>query len=128
MDNRYIFEKTSFSSLLAALSRKGYDIIGPTVQDRAIVYDRIGSVDDLPEGWTDEQGAGRYRLKKRSDKALFGYAVGPASWKKFLFPSNEKLWEGERRKNNFEITHKHLGERGMKNIKRLVLELIFHIL
>jgi sulfhydrogenase subunit beta (sulfur reductase) len=44
-----------------------------------IVYDEIRSSDELPIGWTDEQEAGRYRLKRRDDQALFGYAVGPQS-------------------------------------------------
>jgi hypothetical protein len=46
---------------------------------------------DLPVGWTDEQGGGKYRLKRRSDDALFGYNVGPHSWKKFLHPPNVRL-------------------------------------
>jgi sulfhydrogenase subunit beta (sulfur reductase) len=33
-------------------------------------------------GWTDEQNGRTYRLKKREDEALFGYVVGPHSWKK----------------------------------------------
>ena len=35
--------------------------------------------DDLPAGWTDEQDGGTYRLRRRDDDALFGYAVGPHS-------------------------------------------------
>jgi sulfhydrogenase subunit beta (sulfur reductase) len=40
---------------------------------------------------TDEQDGGKYRLRKRPDGALFGYAVGPHSWKKFLFPPVTRL-------------------------------------
>ena len=47
---------------------------------------------DLPAGWTDRQDAGRYRLADRADDALFGYAVGPQSWKRFLHPPVERLW------------------------------------
>src|SRR5262249_19663783 len=53
-------------------------------------YDDIASVADLPRGWTDEQDGGRYRLHRRDDDALFGYAVGPHSWKKFLHPADLK--------------------------------------
>ena len=42
--------------------------------------------DDLPVGWTDVQDAATYRLERRDDEARFGYAVGPHSWKQFLFP------------------------------------------
>ena len=43
-------------------------------------------------GWTDEQDGGHYRLVRRDDDALFGYAVGPHSWKKFQLPPEVRLW------------------------------------
>ncbi len=99
----YILERDSINQLFDTLKQKGYEIIGPTVEDQAIVYDHIDTVEDLPVGWTDVQKTGSYRLKKRKDKALFGYVVGPTSWKKFLFPPATKLWEGKRTKDNIEI-------------------------
>src|ERR1017187_6527834 len=45
-----------------------------------------------PAGWTDHQEGGRYRLERRDDGALFGFAVGPQSWKRFLHPPVERLW------------------------------------
>jgi sulfhydrogenase subunit beta (sulfur reductase) len=89
--------------LLAALVRRGYELIGPTVRDGAIVYDRIGSAEDLPAGWTDEQAPGRYRLKRREDGALFGYGPGPHSWKNHLHPSEVKLVAAERQGGSFRI-------------------------
>ena len=76
----------AFASLLAALVERGYVVVGPTIDQEAIVYDRIDSGDDVPRGWTEEQGPAAYRLKRRDDDALFGYVVGPHSWKRFLFP------------------------------------------
>ena len=70
----------------------GYDILGPTVKNGAIVLGQIRKEDDLPIGWMDEQAPGRYELKRRQDNALFGYNLGPHSWKKYLFPSEEKLY------------------------------------
>src|SRR5579863_3444179 len=46
--------------LLDALQRRGFRVLGPTVRDRAIVYDDIASLADLPRGWTDEQEGGHY--------------------------------------------------------------------
>lgn len=83
-------------ALLQTLRDRGYRTIGPTVMDRAIVYDEVRSVDDLPRGWTDDQGPGHYRLVRRDDDALFGHAVGPHSWKRFLHPPVQKLWEARR--------------------------------
>ncbi len=77
-----ILAASELGKLIGALVRKGYAVIGPTVRDWAIVYDQLESVQDLPAGWTDEQAPGYYRLKRREDGALFGYVVGPQSWKK----------------------------------------------
>ncbi|MBI3864134.1 MAG: 4Fe-4S dicluster domain-containing protein [Planctomycetia bacterium] len=79
-------EKCQLQTLFDALRGDGYQVVGPTVSQDAIVYDEIRTVDDLPRGWTDVQEPGKYRLERREDDALFGYVVGPHSWKKYLFP------------------------------------------
>ncbi len=101
-DRRRI-ERGAFPALLAALRSEGYRILGPTVRDAAIVYDEITTESDLPIGWTDRQGAGTYRLERRDDEALFGYTVGPFSWKRHLFPSRERLWTARRTGDGFEV-------------------------
>jgi ferredoxin len=82
--------------LIAELARRGHTVIGPTVRDRAIVYGEIASIGDLPRGWTDQQDGGRYRLRRREDDALFGFNVGPNSWKTHLFPATLTLWRSRR--------------------------------
>lgn len=89
---------------------RGYKIAGPTVRDNAIVYDEIQSVDELPLGLTDEQSPGYYRLKKRGDNALFGYVVGPQSWKKFLFPPLLTILEARRKNGKFELVEPSFDE------------------
>ncbi len=89
-------DRDGLDELFAALRRRGFELIGPTVRDGAIVYDGIASSDDLPVGWTDEQDGGSYRLARREDEALFGYAVGPHSWKRYLHPPELTLWRARR--------------------------------
>jgi len=98
-----ILAASELAKLIDALVRKGYEVVGPTVRDGAIVYDQIESVQDLPAGWTDEQAPGHYRLKRRDDAALFGYVVGPQSWKKYLHPAEVRLWSAERQGGTFRI-------------------------
>jgi formate hydrogenlyase subunit 6/NADH:ubiquinone oxidoreductase subunit I len=98
-----ILAASELAKLIAALVRKGYAVVGPTVRDGAIVYDQVVSVQDLPAGWTDEQAPGHYRLKRREDDALFGYVVGPQSWKKYLHPAEVRLWSAERQGGTFRI-------------------------
>lgn len=88
-----VIDVTGLDQLIASVEQAGYRVIGPTVRDDAIVYDQITSTADLPRGWTDEQAPGSYRLARRGDDALFGYNVGPHTWKRFLFPPREKVWQ-----------------------------------
>lgn len=94
--DRLIVERPEMSALFSAIQQQGYQIIGPTVRDEAIVYAELTSPDDLPIGWTDVQDGGTYRLQRRDDQSLFGYAVGPHSWKQFLHPPFLRLWQATR--------------------------------
>jgi sulfhydrogenase subunit beta (sulfur reductase) len=91
-----VLERTAFDGLFTALDRRGYTVMGPTVADGAIVYGELRTTADLPVGWTDEQDGGHYRLKRRDDEALFGYAVGPHSWKQFQLPPEVRLFRARR--------------------------------
>ena len=95
-DPRAVVTLEGLRRLIPSLERRGYQVAGPTVRDGAIVYETLKKLEDLPAGWTDEQDAGRYRLKRREDGALFGYTVGPQSWKKFLHPATIELIHIER--------------------------------
>jgi ferredoxin len=95
--------REEFPALFTALRDCGYALIGPTLGDQAIVYDSIQGIDDLPIGWTDEQDAGRYRLRRRDDNALFGYNLGPQSWKALLYPPALSLWKARKTDSGFEV-------------------------
>ena len=99
----FVVERKHLEQLLQALAGRGYEVVGPTLRDGAIVYDHLTTIEDLPSGWTDEQSGGTYRLKRRQDDALFGYAVGPHSWKKFLFPPVQRLWQAARNGKSLRI-------------------------
>lgn len=99
----HFFAAPQIDALFQALARRDYEVIGPTIRDGAILYDRLHSVEALPKGWTDEQSGGKYRLKRRKDEALFGYTVGPHTWKKFLSPASAVLWKAQRNNGHFQI-------------------------
>lgn len=101
MNDQAVIERVGLEGLFEALSADGYRLVGPRLREGAIVYDDLACVDDLPAGWTDEQDGGKYRLRQREDGALFGYAVGPHSWKKFLFPPVTRLWSAKRTGSSF---------------------------
>jgi sulfhydrogenase subunit beta (sulfur reductase) len=100
---RAILSLDGLRALIEALLRLGYQVLGPTVRDGAIVYDEVSRLADLPAGWTDRQDAGRYRLERRADEALFGYAVGPQSWRRFLQQPVQQMWQAQRAADGFTI-------------------------
>src|SRR5215203_2134131 len=95
-DRVKVLAPAGLDRLLEALAERGYRLLGPTVTEGAITYDEIRSAADLPAGWTDEQEAGTYRLARRDDDALFGYGVGPQSWKRVLHPPTQTLLRARR--------------------------------
>ena len=97
-----MISRDALQALLDALA-ENHEIIGPTVRDGAIVYDRITRLADLPAGWTDHQAPGRYRLERRHDDALFGFTVGPQAWKRFLHRPVETLWTMSKTENGVTI-------------------------
>src|SRR5512132_724997 len=91
-----IIERAELDSLLDALRRGGYTVIGPTVRSRSLVYDELGSAADLPGGWVDVQEGGTFRLRREDDGALFAHTVGHDSLKRFLFPPALRVWRARR--------------------------------
>ena len=87
-----VIPERQLQTLIELLRADGYRVMGPTVRDGSIVHGELRELGDLPRGWTDEQGPGTYRLRRRDDEALFGYAVGPSSPKRELFPPRQRLW------------------------------------
>ncbi len=82
---------SSLGSLLEALARRGYRLIGPTVRDGAIVLAEIASDHRFPSGLIDRQHAGGYRLEETRDHRHFDYGPGAVSFKPFLHPAESSL-------------------------------------
>jgi sulfhydrogenase subunit beta (sulfur reductase) len=108
---RFVLESTDFPALLQVLNQDGYEVVGPTISAGAITYDTISDVADLPIGWTDEQERGFYRLQKQSGEAFFNYTVGPQSWKKYLLPPRQRLWQAQRQNGDFGFNAESIEEK-----------------
>jgi len=91
-----VIDLDGLHALVGVLRDRGYRVVGPTRRDGAIVYEELGSADELPAGWTEVQEAATYRLERRDDEARFGYPVGPHSWKRWLLPAHLRLWQARR--------------------------------
>jgi sulfhydrogenase subunit beta (sulfur reductase) len=115
-ESSYFLERSRLQELFDELAHRQYELIGPRLDQEAIVYDRIDRVEDLPSGWTDEQSPGHYRLKRRDDEALFGYVVGPHSWKKYLFPPLVNVLTSHKDSDGWTIRDEPIAPRRMAMI------------
>ena len=79
--SKWILARAELDGLVAALWDEGYEVLGPVVKGGAVVLGRVRASAELPVGLTDVQSPGSYRLKPRGDDAVFGFAVGPESYK-----------------------------------------------
>ncbi len=102
-DSPVFLAKADLQILIDLLAGQGFEVIGPTVSQEAIIYDRIRSIEDLPQGWTDRQEPGKYRLERRDDDELFGFVVGPHSWKRYLFPPLTTLSTADLSSNGWQM-------------------------
>jgi ferredoxin len=98
-----LLDLAGLQALVDALGERGYTVLGPVVRDGAVAPAPVTSVDELPRGWGDEQDGAFYRLYRREDDALFGFASGAQSWKPVLFPARQLLWEGRREGDGFSV-------------------------
>ncbi|HVD87763.1 MAG TPA: hypothetical protein VNB91_02560, partial [Jatrophihabitantaceae bacterium] len=92
MTSPAVLSRPELDTLVAALIADGYRVIGPTVQDNAIVLAELTSGAQLPAGWSVDSAPGQYRLRRRNDAAIFAHSAGPQSWKQFLHPPRQPLW------------------------------------
>ena len=99
-----VIDIEGFGDLFLILVAEGYRVIGPTVQDGAIVLTELSSPAELPFGWGVTLAPGGYRLRRRADAAVLGYAAGPQSWKRFLHPPRERLWSATRTPDGFDVS------------------------
>ena len=98
-----VIDVDGLDRLIGVLAARGWEVLGPTERDGAVVSGPVSGVADLPRGVGDEQRPSRYRLTRREDDALFGFASPATSWKPVLFPPRQLLWRGTRRDGGFDL-------------------------
>lgn len=112
-DKAQILQASDIDLLIRLLREQGYQVAAPTIREQAIVIDIIESGDELPRGWSDKQEKGTYRLQRREDDAYFAYVVGPHSWKKYLHPPRQKIWDAEKQEQQIIIRQTEMKEPAM---------------
>jgi ferredoxin len=85
--------KPRLDDLLAKLREKGYQTIGPRVGDGTVQYQPIRGASEMPQGYTSEEEAGKYRLVSSGNSRYFDYTPGAQSWKQIFFPPRITLFD-----------------------------------
>jgi len=91
-----VIAASGVDDLLASLAQEGFEVLGPTVRDGAIVVGPVHHLADLPIGIRDTQTPGSYALEQTDGDLVFAWAVGPGSWKAEFFPARQELWRAGR--------------------------------
>ncbi len=83
--------RNDLDRLFSTLHADGRAVVGPTIREGAVVYDRLDTIDDLPVGWTVDSEPGTYRLRRTDENRAFDYGVGVTAWKQFTYPPRVPL-------------------------------------
>jgi ferredoxin len=89
--------------LIGLLAARGFRVLGPRLEDDAVVLDDIASAAELPAGWEDEQDGGRYRLHYRNGGPVFGYTTAVQGPKRHLYPPRQKLFGATRQDGGWSV-------------------------
>jgi sulfhydrogenase subunit beta (sulfur reductase) len=107
-----VLAAADLNQLFEVLAAEGYEVLGPTLRNGAIVIEQLTSATDLPQGWGDHQDGGIYRVIPRPDAAYFGFATPASTWKRYLFPPKSVLWRS--RLSNGEVSIEETVEAPMR--------------
>lgn len=97
-------EKSELDQLITVLTAEGYTVVGPVIDQGAIVYSEIENASRLPVGWSDQQQPGTYRLHRSEGDSYFEFNVGPHSWKQFFFPARLTVEQARRRDGQWQFS------------------------
>lgn len=87
---------SEIGQMIERLRADGRTVIAPTIVDGTLVPAEIETAADLPIGWTDEQGPGRYRVRATGTPEWFASSSPSDSWKRYLSPPETLLIRSKR--------------------------------
>lgn len=100
----YFLPTPELDRLIKLLRSDGFTVIGPRVQDAAIIYDEITSSSDLPRGVSDLQKPGCYRVHEAGHNHYFDFNVGPHSLKQYFFPPRVTIGTADKTSSGWQFS------------------------
>ncbi len=102
--------REQFSLLFQTLENSGYACVGPTERDGAIVYDKIPSIDALPQGKGLEIRPGHIRVQPRNHSRYFAWPNGSQGIKPWLYRTRELLWSAQKTDDGFVFKEPEIAD------------------
>lgn len=102
-ESPFFIPKIELDRLIRLLIEAGYHVIGPSIHQGALAYEPIDLLEDIPAGYSSEEGPGWYRLRVRDHQRLFEATPGSDSWKRYLFPPRSDLYSTIHLNGNLRI-------------------------
>lgn len=90
-DRSLVIEVPALGDLVRLLRFHGFEVIGPTLRDGAVLLDVLEDFDMSVVGLESRAGPGSYRTEEVVG-AVFGGPVGPMSPKRWMSPPNRIAW------------------------------------
>jgi ferredoxin len=101
--SRAYLARSGLEALIQTLRKQGYSVLGPRLADGAISLLPIESAAQLPQGLSDDQDGGFYRVVEGEPELSFQYVVGPDGPKRYFFPPNHRLFQFHVTADNFVL-------------------------
>ena len=92
-DRCLVIEVPALGDLVRLLRSHGFEVVGPTLRDGAVVLDVVEDFDHAVVGRESRSGPGSYHTEEAPGSVLGG-PVGPTSPKRWMSPPNRIAWSG----------------------------------
>ena len=103
--NAYWLSRDRLDTLLEALKRRGYRVMGPVMREGLPTLAPLERARDLPWGVEARAAPGRYEVREDAPKArAFDFVLTPQGWKRLLFPPERLLFRVRRTDLGYEVT------------------------
>ena len=99
----HVISHDGLDTIIRLLREDGRTVIGPVVREGVITHDEIESAAALPQGWSEDQDGGRYRLVATGTDEVFAFSSPSTSWKKYLYPERTLLIRSRRVDGAIEV-------------------------
>lgn len=98
-DQRHFLPRSQLQSLLDQLLAEDYQCIGPQILSNAIIFKPFTQAESLPQGITDHQDAGHYRLQPHDSPRNFHWNCSAQLLKPYFFQAEQVLWQVEKQQD-----------------------------